>query len=244
MQVYREIPNITNQARRRPADFVGIVSVSDRWTVARHRKKSDEIIEGTDVPFVLDAGTGMYLNAVLIDIDLAPEVPVSVRNKAQALTRDSSNPRRASREVELDLAGATKRGSIWDGDLRYDTMLIYLRPDRAALDSNISLRSHHITKSGLDEAREILNLQREGILTPNDSVRESIGMKELTDYLNGNMSLEEAEQTIYSRTRKLARRQIRWFDKLARTIEGRAKLVTLENLSDLNNKHILHDIID
>ena len=37
MQVYREIPTITNQARRRPAELLGIVSVTEEWTVARHR---------------------------------------------------------------------------------------------------------------------------------------------------------------------------------------------------------------
>jgi tRNA dimethylallyltransferase len=243
MQVYREIPKITNQERRLPADLVGIVSVADKWTVARHREKSDEIIESTDIPFVLDAGTGMYLNSILLDTDLAPEVPPEVRNKAQSLARNSLNPRRASRGIELDLTGATKRGSIWDGDLRYDTVLIYLRPDKTTLDSNISPRSRQLTLSGFEEAREIMDLDREGI-TPNDSVKESIGLKELTDHLNGNTSIEEAEQKICSRTRKLARRQIRWFDKLARTIESRTDLLIVEDLSNLDLKHILHDTME
>ncbi|MBD0356870.1 MAG: hypothetical protein ICV57_06785, partial [Rubrobacter sp.] len=37
MQVYREVPIITNQIRTRPAEIAGIVSVADAWTVARHR---------------------------------------------------------------------------------------------------------------------------------------------------------------------------------------------------------------
>ena len=32
MQVYRELPMITNQARGRPAELVGIVSVTEEWT--------------------------------------------------------------------------------------------------------------------------------------------------------------------------------------------------------------------
>src|SRR5215216_4909901 len=44
MQVYKEIPVITNQARRRPAELVGIVSVTDEWTVARHKSLAEEII--------------------------------------------------------------------------------------------------------------------------------------------------------------------------------------------------------
>jgi len=75
-------------------------------------------------------------------------------------------------------------------------------------------------------------------------VKESIGLKELTDHLNGNTSIEEAEQKICSRTRKLARRQIRWFDKLARTIESRTDLLIVEDLSNLDLKHILHDTME
>src|SRR3954470_8787031 len=65
MQVYRELPIITNQARRRAANLVGVTSVGGEWSVAAHRARVGEIVSGEDM-FVLDAGTGMYLNAVLL----------------------------------------------------------------------------------------------------------------------------------------------------------------------------------
>lgn len=242
MQVYREIPRITNQARRLPADLVGVVSVAEKWTVARHRERSEEIIEGENGPFVLDAGTGMYLNSILLDIDLAPEVSPEVRAQAQTLAVSSMNPRRASREIELGLIGEARGGSIWEGNLRYDTVLIYLRPDKTTIDSNIAIRSRKITRSGLEEAREIMRMEMESVgLAPNDSVKESIGLKELTDHLNGNMSIEDAERNIASRTRKLARRQLRWFDKLARKIQPQIDLFVVEDPAGLDLKHILHD---
>src|SRR5918998_817764 len=76
MQVYRELPVITNQPRARPAELVGIVSVAEEWTVARHRGRAEETICSlpSHVPFVLDAGTGMYLNALVLDVDIAPRV--------------------------------------------------------------------------------------------------------------------------------------------------------------------------
>src|SRR5918997_3697608 len=79
MQVYREIPAITNQARHRPAELVGIVSVTEEWTVARHKAGAQAIIEGLHIPFALDAGTGMYLNAILLDFPLAPRVNANIR---------------------------------------------------------------------------------------------------------------------------------------------------------------------
>ena len=140
MQVYREIPTITNQARRRPGELVGIVSVTEEWTVARHKERAEDIINRLDVPFVLDAGTGMYLNASILDTPLAPRVDAKPRQLAQRITASASNPRRATRAKELELAGAEDRGSIWDGELRYETALIYLRPQRESLDTAIAKR--------------------------------------------------------------------------------------------------------
>ncbi|MDQ3910557.1 MAG: hypothetical protein M3305_01980, partial [Actinomycetota bacterium] len=105
MQVYKELPVITNQARRRPAELVGIVPVTEEWTVARHRDRAEEIIEATEMPFVLDAGTGMYLNAIILDVPLAPKVSQEIRTQAAEITVGAQNPRRAARAKELKLTG-------------------------------------------------------------------------------------------------------------------------------------------
>ena len=242
MQVYREIPAITNQARRRPAELVGIVSATEEWTVARHKACAEEVIEGLDTPFVLEAGTGMYLNAILLDIPLAPKVEAHTRQIAQMIVAGATNPRHASRAKELELAGLPDRGSIWDGDLRYDTTVVYLRPRREALDAAISRRSEGIARDGLDEAAKIRDLVEAGAGI-SASVIDSIGVRELMQHLRGKMTIEEAESQMTTRTRQFARRQIRWFDKLARTLEGRADIRVAESPADLDFMKYMHDII-
>jgi tRNA dimethylallyltransferase len=235
MQVYREIPTITNQARRRPAELVGIASVTEEWTVARHKAHVEEIIGGIDTPFVLDAGTGMYLNAIILDVPLAPKVDAKTRQLAQGITLGEPNPRRAARAKELELAGAPARGSIWDGELRYDTAMIYLRPDRKTLDAAIAKRSKIIVSRGLDEAARIKEMEEAGAGI-NPSVADSIGLRELTEHLHGDITLEEAQARITARTRKLARRQMRWFDKLTRTLQGQSFIEIVET-AFLNSMH-------
>jgi tRNA dimethylallyltransferase len=230
MQVYGEIPTITNQARRRPAELVGIVSVTEEWTVARHKARAEEIIGGIETPFVLDAGTGMYLNAIILDMPLAPQVDAKTRQLAQGITLNAPNPRRAARAKELELAGAPARGSIWDGKLRYETAMFYLRPDRETLDAAIAKRSERIVSGGLEEAAKIKELEEAGAWI-NPSVADSIGVGELLEHLRGKITLEEAQTRITTRTRKLARRQMRWFDKLARTLEGRIFMEIVESPS-------------
>jgi tRNA dimethylallyltransferase len=240
MQVYRELPVITNQARRRPAKLVGIVPVTEEWTIGRHRACAEEII-AREAMFVLDAGTGMYLNAILLDIPLAPRVPPELRQQAQEAAEGEPNPRRAARAKELELAGAEDRGSIWEGDLRYDTTIVYLRPERYAVDAAIDERSKKIALDGLHEARTLRDMAAAGErISP--QVMDSIGVRELASHLSGTLSLQQAQEHISIRTRRLARRQMRWFDKLARTLDGRAR-VTVVDSPYRRDLHNMHDII-
>ncbi|BBL78886.1 tRNA dimethylallyltransferase [Rubrobacter xylanophilus] len=229
MQVYRELPEITNQSRDRPAELVGIVPVTYEWTVAEHRRRARGVIEGSGAPAaVLDAGTGMYLNATVLDIPLSPRVPRELRIMAQRAAVGAENPRREARRIELELYGAPERGSIWEGEPVYDLTLIYLRPERSSLDSAIERRSDRIFHRGIEEA---LNLRRllEAGAPVNPSVLGSIGVRELLAYLRGELSPEEARQNICIRTRHLARRQMRWFDKLSRTLSGRAGVTVIRS---------------
>jgi len=240
MQVYKELPVITNQARRRPAELVGIVSVTEEWTVARHRGRAEEII-ARETTFVLDAGTGMYLNAILLDIPLAPKVSPELRQQAQEAAEGESNLRRAARAKELELAGAGSRGSIWEGDLRYDTTIVYLRPERHVVDAAIDERSRTITLDGLEEVRRLRDRTAAGEKI-SSQVMDSVGVRELTQHLSGTLSLQQAQDLISTRTRRLARRQMRWFDKLARTLDGRATITVVDN-PYRKALHNMHDII-
>jgi tRNA dimethylallyltransferase len=246
MQVYRELPVLTNQARRRPAELVGVASVTEQWNVARHREDAEKVVENlSGRTFVLDAGTGMYLNAILLDIRLAPMVSPAMRQRAQeevsgSETPRESHPRRAARAKELELAGARERRSIWHGNLRYETTVLYLRPDRAALDAAIAKRSAKIAHEGLEEAEQILGMLAAGAPV-NPSVTDSVGVKELIQHLSRNFSLREAEDRITTRTRQLARRQMRWFDKLVRTLAGRAKI---RILTDPPGQEVIHSMPD
>jgi tRNA dimethylallyltransferase len=232
MQVYRELPVITNQARARPAELCGVVSVAEDWNVARHRDAAlgieARLPEGA--PLVLDAGTGMYLNAIVLDLRLAPKVPPAVRNEARRLVSsgiasgegrdEGSNPRRLERRVELSLVGAEERGSVWSAPLRYDALFFYLRPPRSSMDANIARRSAGIVRDGLPEAEALVGAMEGGLVVPNPSVLEAVGVREMLMLAGGRLGMDEAEEEISSRTRRLARKQLRWFDKLCRTLGG------------------------
>jgi tRNA dimethylallyltransferase len=203
---------------------------------------AEEII-AKQTTFVLDAGTGMYLNAILLDFPLAPKVSAELRRRAQQTAEGQPNPRRAARATELELAGAAGRGSIWEGDLRYDTSIVYLRPQRHAIDAAIDERSRRITKNGLEEASRLREMVAAGTrISP--QVMDSVGVRELYGHLSGTLSLQQAQDLISTRTRRLARRQMRWFDKLARTLQGRARITLVQSTEHGKDLHNMHDILD
>lgn len=239
MQVYREIPETTNQGRERPAKLVGIASVEDEWTVAHHKERAEREISrlAEGAPFVLDAGTGMYLNAIVLGIPLAPKVPARAREEAQNAAAGARNPRRAAREEELRLVGAPQRGSVWSGSPRYGASFVYLRPPRDLLDDRIARRSAKIARAGEDEGRTLLGM------SPNPSVRQAVGPREMMLVASGELSRKEAEERIAARTRRLARRQMRWFDKLVRTLPDTAPRAVVEIPDDPAIKTIMHDIM-
>lgn len=230
MQVYEELPIITNQHRRRPAELTGVVSVSEEWTMARHREACEDIARDLQSPFILDAGTGMYLNSILFEIPIAPQVSPGTRKRAESVSSGEVNPRRFSREMELELSGAEQRGSIWQGSLRYDLEVLYLKPEKETLDSAIAERSSRISREGLPETESLVEAFPKGI--PNRSVKDSIGVKEFLLHIEGKIPLQEVESRIFFRTRRLARKQTRWFDKLTETLKDRAKIQVLENQNE------------
>lgn len=229
MQVYRELPVVTNQHRERSAELIGVVSVAEEWTVGRHKAAAEEVIRSTEGPFVLDAGTGMYLNALILDVPLAPRVSEEVRQEAKRRVGAEENPRREARRIELEMRGIDGRGSIWEGGLSYPTSVLYIRPPRQELDRRIAERSRRIVQDGADEVAEVLRSWQELGAEPNESVKQSVGFREMAACVRGEVSLEWAEEKIKTRTCRLARRQMRWFDKLCQSLPQEAETKVAED---------------
>ena len=75
------------------------------------------------------------------------------------------------------------------------------------------------------------------------SVLEAVGVKEMLMVADGNLTPQQATDEIATRTRRLTRRQMRWFDKLAKTLEGRARIVVAERPDGPGILHTMHGII-
>jgi len=147
---------------------------------------------------------------------------------------DAANPRRVLRALEAALetaaeasvaaaetsvagqdAAATtpkepQRDALWAPGSRYDHRLVALAPDREALRERVAARVAAMLAAGA--LGEVEALLAGG--TPARTVRQAIGVRELSAVLAGDVSLDAAAAAMVRRTNALVRRQLTWMRKL------------------------------
>ena len=240
MLVYRGMdvgtakPTSDDRARVRH-HLIDLVEPSEPFSVAAFQREARAAvggIEGRGARVILVGGSGLYLRAVVDDLEF-PGTDASTRSElelqASALgaTRmyqrlaaldpvaagriEPGNVRRIVRALEV--AAVTGRpfstfGLAWE---RYPAEAVRAagaRMTRDVLMGRIGRRVEAMFEGGwLDEVRTLVGRGFGGWLTSS----QAIGYAELARHLRGDMSLAEAVEAIVKRTGNLARRQMAWF---------------------------------
>ena len=185
---------------------------------------------------ILVGGTGLYIQSVTHDFNFAETHDPSIRAKwkrylelygkeqlyAQLKERDPdyaeklhpNNTRRVLRALEILEATGQSMAAYqrdWHRPSPYDLIMIGLWMERKKLYRRINQRVDEMIREGLVE--EVKQLLAQGV--PNTATAmQAIGYKELVDYLEGRISLEEAIDLIKRNTRRYAKRQMTWFRRM------------------------------
>lgn len=180
---------------------------------------------------ILVGGTGLYLRTLLDGIAPVPAIDPQVRARVRQTSIEENraklekldpvatarlNPRdttRISRALEVILStGRTLAG--WqkqrEGGIAGDVELrpLILLPPRTWLHERCDQRfSHMIDQGALAEVEALLARK----LNPNLPVMRAIGVRELSGYLLGETSQDEAVAAGQQATRRYAKRQYTWF---------------------------------
>ncbi len=237
MQVYRGMDIGTakvteaEQARVRH-HMLDLVEPSDTFDLSRFQagaKAAIDHIEGRGARALLVGGTGLYVQAVVDDLEIPGQFP-EVRAELEAdpdteamharLTEldpvaaermEPSNRRRVVRALEVTLGSGRRFSEFGPGITAYPPtrfIQIGLRLEGAELDRRVEQRYRRQLDDGLlEEIRGLL--AKPGGLS--HTAAQALGYKEFLDHLDGRQSLEEALEIAINRTRQFARRQVRWF---------------------------------
>jgi tRNA dimethylallyltransferase len=196
------------------------------------RKKISEIHSRGKLPMIV-GGTGLYIQSVIYDYHFT-DAPgdEAYRNSLEkeagelgykeihrrleevdpkaASNIHPNNIRRVIRALEIyHCTGKTMTVIQEDqnNELLYDVALIGLTMDRDLLYSRIDLRVDLMMNEGLLE--EVKGLYNQG-LRDVQSI-QAIGYKEIYEYLEGMVSLEDAIENLKQNSRRYAKRQLTWF---------------------------------
>ena len=241
MQIYRGMDigtaKITmNEMGGIPHYLIDIKEPSENFSVAEFqhlvRDRISEIAKKGKLPIIV-GGTGLYIQSVIYDYQFS-DVPgveffrLKLEERAKEIGNEAlykellavdqesaaqihpNNVRRVIRALEIyHLTGKTMKDfqSTQQRDLLYNTALVGLTMERENLYNRINTRVDLMMNEGL--LAEVKNLYQQG-LRDCQSI-QAIGYKEIYDYLDGRVTLDEAVENLKQNSRRYAKRQLTWF---------------------------------
>lgn len=231
-----------SEADRRgiPHHQIDTLKVTEEASVARYQREARtdiETIRGRGNRAIVVGGSGLYVRALLDYLDFpATDRLVRARLEARAeeegpgaLHRElaecdpeaakripAQNARRVIRALEvIAISGRPYSASLPHPEYRLPTIQIGLRREYADLDRCINARTRKMWDGGLiEETRHLVDMG----LKEGKTARRAVGYAEALQYLDGEIGLDDARDLTARRTRRLARRQWRWFSPDARVI--------------------------
>jgi tRNA dimethylallyltransferase len=217
--------------------LLDIRNPEDSYSVAEFQANVRNVIKDiTDrekLPIIV-GGTGLYIQSVIYNYHFSEKGSDStIRAKLEKEVSEQgiegiyarlqeidpsickkihqNNHRRVIRALEVYLTtGKTMSQYLEEqeeDELLYDVALIGLSMDRDMLYERINFRVDKMIEEGLQE--EVRSLYNQG-LRDVQSI-QAIGYKEIYDYLDGNITLEEAIELLKRNSRRYAKRQLTWF---------------------------------
>jgi tRNA dimethylallyltransferase len=249
-QIYRGLDIGTAKDKTFPQALIDIADPSETFSMSDFQKAAnqyiDEYLTANNLP-ILVGGTGLYLNSVLYGYvipDLKNE-SLKLRAELEKLTTeeilaklkkldpdsaqriDPKNERRLIRALEVSSLGSepfskqqTKKNP------NFKALVIGIDIPRDTLYAKIDARVEQMIKEGLVEEVRIL-VKKYPLDAP---AFNTIGYKEIIDYLKNKISLPEAIQQIKFNTHGYVRRQMTWFShdeniKWVKTVDEAEHLV-------------------
>lgn len=218
-----------------PHHLIDIAEPDQTYSLALFQREALRIIVDIQtrgkLPLVV-GGTGQYVRAITEGWSIPPQQPdvrmraaieawaeeidaqalharLALLDPAAAAAIDWRNRRRTVRALEVIFnTGRRFSEQRSKGTLPYQYKLIGLKRERAELYARIDARIEQMLADGF--ADEVRRLLARGC-APDAPALSAIGYGEMSAYVKGEMSLEEAITLIKRRTRQFVRRQANWF---------------------------------
>ena len=252
------------ERKRAKHHFVDFLEPDENYNVSKFEKdvlqKIEELHKKKLIP-IAAGGSGLYIRAIVDGIFDVVDTDEKYRAELMTLREKHGNEYLLEKLKKYDPKSAEKLipqnwkriiralevykltgEPIWKlqaeykREARFNFFQYGLNWNRETLYKNIELRVDKMIEQGLvDEVKEILALG----FKKNLNALNTVGYKEIIEYLDRKITLERAIELIKRNTRRYAKRQLTWFRK-----DKRIKWLDINNKEDLSKvtQSIIEDI--
>lgn len=215
--------------------FIHHKSIEDHYSVGAFEKDAIKVLDAlflSSSVVVMVGGSGLYVDAVVNGLDDFPEIDTSVREslnnqlETEGLetlqeqlknldvvtyqTTAIDNPHRLIRALEVCIGSGKPYSSFLkkkNETRNFKTITIGLTAERDIIYDRINRRVDKMMMEGLlDEVKQLKHNAHLNALN-------TVGYKEIFNYMNGDWTLEFAISEIKKNSRRFAKRQLTWFKK-------------------------------
>lgn len=219
-----------------PHHFLSFLPIQENYTAGKFAKEALQTLHNLfthqDV-VIATGGSGLYLKALCEGLAEIPTLPSGLRTTLNASltekglpyltqllavkdpiyyhTVDLKNPKRVIRALEICLGTgipySTLRKLHTKATRNFNIITIGLAQAKTLLHERINLRVDAMMEQGLLQEVEKLYPYK------TTNALQTLGYKELFDFIDGTCSLTEAINRIKANTKKYAKKQMTWFKK-------------------------------
>lgn len=215
--------------------FIHHKSIEDTYNVGAFEKDAMRVLNNlflTKDTVVMVGGSGLYVDAVIKGLDDFPEIDQNIRQNLNLQLETSGleplqkqleqldlesyntiaidNPHRVIRALEICIGTGHPYSTFLKKEKvkrPFNTISIGLTADRDIIYDRINQRVEKMMDDGLvEEVKSLISKQELNALN-------TVGYKELFNYLKGEWTLEFAISEIKKNSRRFAKRQLTWFRK-------------------------------
>jgi len=240
MTIGTAVPSPEEQAQIKH-HFIQNKSIHKHYNVGDYEKEVlpllDHLFQQKNVQIVV-GGSGLYVDAIAKGFDDFPEVSQSVKDEIDKIYNDKGmeglqqilsesdpeyfrflkennpqtlvNPQRMKRFTAVCKAAGKPYSSFLNQEKNqrnFTSVFIGLEAPREIMYERINHRVDVMMKNGL--LNEVAGLKEYQHL----NALQTVGYRELFDYFDGRISLDQATEEIKKNTRRFAKRQVTWFKR-------------------------------